>query len=168
VTRALSLFSAGLWLGLLVASWLLASITFRTAAAVLEPAGRPEVRERLASVPEERRLQVLRHLAAEINRAMFGRWLVVQLFLGAATFALVWRLGGPWWVTALALAIVVVQAGLQGPMLEIGRSVDFLPRPLPPELGSRFGRLHAAYVLLDFAKGGILAWLAWLLARAAR
>jgi len=168
VTRSLSLLLTGLWLGLLVASWFLASITFRTSATLLGPGARPELHDRLAGVSEEHRRQAFRHMASEINRAMFGRWLVAQALLGAVTVAAVWWSSGPWSTAAAALAIVAVQAGLHGPILEIGRSVDFLPRPLPAEIAARFGRLHAAYVLLDLGKGGVLAWLAWRLAKAAR
>jgi hypothetical protein len=165
--RSLALLATGVWLGLLVASWMIASITFGTAAALLGPGARPEITERLAGVSEAERRPVLRHMASEINRAMFGRWVVVQLLLGVVTLVAAVRSGATW-PAAAAFAIVLVQAGLQGPILELGRTVDFLPRPLPPDLHARFGKLHGAYVLLDFAKGGALGWLAWMLARAPR
>lgn len=165
--KPLALLATGVWLGLLVASWIFASITFGTASALLEPGARPELRERLSGVPETERRPVLRHMASEINRAMFGRWAWAQIVLGLVVMVAAVRCGVTW-PAAVACAIVLVQATLQGPILELGRSVDFLPRPLPPDLGARFGRLHGAYVLLDFAKAGALSWLAWMLARAAR
>lgn len=165
--RALALLATGLWLGLLIASWMIASITFRTSAALSGPEARPELNQRLSHVKEEDRRPLLRHVASEINRAMFGRWLVVQLALGAAVLFLALRSGATW-PAAAAMAIVLIQAALHGSILDLGRSVDFLPRPLPPDIGSRFGRLHGAYVLLDLAKGGALGWLAWVLARTAR
>jgi hypothetical protein len=56
-----------------------------------------------------------------------------------------------------ALAIVVLQVmGLAAPITEIGRSIDFLPRPLPADLARRFGLLHGAFVLLDLGKAGTL------------
>ena len=165
--RSLALVATGLWLGLLAASWMIASISFRTSAALLGPQARRELSERLAPLIEADRRAVLRHAASEANRAMFGRWLVVQIALGAVVVGLALRTGAPW-PAAAAMAIVLVQAALHGPILEIGRSVDFLPRPLPADIASRFGRLHAAYVLLDLAKAGVLVWLAWRLAKTAR
>ena len=165
--RTLALFGTGLWLGLLIASWIFASITFRTAATLAGADARPEMTQRLASLKSDDRLPVLRHMAAEINRTMFRRWLLLQVVLGAAVVFAAAR-AGALWPAAGAMAIVLIQAALQAPMSEIGRSVDFLPRPLPAEIGSRFGRLHGAYVLIDLAKGGLLAWLGWVLARAAR
>jgi hypothetical protein len=65
------------------------------------------------------------------------------------------------------LAIVLVQQIGVGPrILEIGRAIDFVPRPLDPDVGRRFGILHAAYVVLDLVKAGLLASVAWLTARA--
>jgi hypothetical protein len=49
--------------------------------------------------------------------------------------------------------------------VELGRQIDFVPRPLPPEVARRFGSLHAGYVGLDLAKAAALAAAAWLLAR---
>ena len=165
--RSLALLGTGVWLGLLAASWMIASITFGTASALLGPSARPELKDRLAPLPEAERRPVLRHMASEINRAMFGRWVLTQLVLGLAVLVAAYR-SGVTWPAAAAFAVVLVQAALQGPILELGRAVDFLPRPLPAELGARFGRLHGAYVLLDLAKGGALVALAWMLARTAR
>lgn len=165
--RSLALLGTGVWLGLLAASWMIASITFGTASALLGPSARPELTARLAPMPEADRRPVLRHMASEINRAMFGRWAVAQIILGLLVAAAAVRSGATW-PAAIAFAIVVAQVLLQGPILELGRAVDFVPRPLPPDLHSRFGRLHGAYVLLDLAKGGVLGWLAWALVRAAR
>jgi hypothetical protein len=168
VARSLALLGAGFWLGILVASWVLASISFRTATELLGPGARPELTNGLAGTPEAPLRQALRYMASEINRAMFGRRFVAEIALGAATLALAFRFGGPWWPGAIALAILAVQAGLHGPILEIGRAADFMPRPLPADMAARFGRLHGAYVLLDFTKAGVVAWWAFLLARLAR
>jgi hypothetical protein len=166
VTRSLALLFAGFWLGLLVASWVAASVSFRTAAELFGPDGRQELADALAATPDAQRRQAMRFMASEVNRGMFARRYVAEIALGVCLFALAWRGQGPWGFAAAALAILVVQAGLHGPILEIGRAIDFLPRPLAPDVASRFGRLHGGYVLLDFAKAGIVAWCAWVLARA--
>jgi hypothetical protein len=165
VTRSLALLCAGFWLGLLVASWVTASVTFRTAAEIFGPESRRELTETLASTPDPQRRQAMRFMASEVNRAMFARRYAAELVLGVCLLALVLRGGAPWGAAAAAAAVLVLQAGLHGPILEIGRSVDFLPRPLPPEIGARFSRLHGAYVLLDFGKAALVAWAAWTLAR---
>ena len=166
MARAAAL-TAGIWLGLLVASWLVATASFRTADRVAGPEARPEVAARLVQVRSEDRRLVLRHLASEINRSMFRIWSGVQAGLGLLLAALAWRLGGAARGLAMAaLLLGLVQAlGLAGPIASLGRSLDFLPRPLPPELGRRFGVLHGAYVLLDLAKALALIALSALLLR---
>ena len=97
---------------------------------------------------------LLRHLASEINRWMFRWWSLAQVALAIALVLLLWpQAGSLRWLAVTALAIVLLQVmGLASPITEIGRSIDFLPRPLPPDLGRRFGRLHGAFVLLDLGK----------------
>lgn len=157
----------GLWLGLLVASWIFATLEFRTVDRVLGPELRPEVEDAFAGRSAAERRAVLRHLASEVNRALFRTWGPLQLGVGVLACALLWRTGG--WPRALvgaALAVVAAQALLlTPPIVELGRSVDFVARPLPAELGRRFGRLHAAYVLGDALKALLLVAAAWLRAR---
>lgn len=154
----------GMWLGLLVASWVAATQTFRTVDRVLGPAIRAELRERLAPVAADDRRVLLRHLASEINRWMFRHWSLAQLALGVLALALAWRLPGPGYLLlSAAIVVCLVQAfGLAGPITELGRTIDF-PRPLPAETARRFGLLHAAYVGLDLAKAALLAGAAWVL-----
>jgi hypothetical protein len=163
--RPAALLLVGLWLGMLFASWVMATVNFRTADDVLASQG--EVRARLAPLPAEDRRLVLRHLASEINRWMFGRWAMVQMALGVLLLAAVWRAGTvPRVLAAVALALVLAQALALGPaILELGRSIDFVPRPLPPDVGRRFGLLHGAYVLADFGRAALLLTLAVLALR---
>ncbi len=166
MSRGLSLVVTGLWLGMLVASWIAATASFRGVDRVLGPEARPELQARLAPVPPEERRMVLRHLASEINRWMFTRWAVAQWVLAAALVLAAWPArGAPRTLALVAAAITIAQAFL-GPSIEaLGRSLDFVPRPLPPEVARHFGALHGGYVLLDLAKAGGLAVLGALLAR---
>jgi hypothetical protein len=154
----MALLLTGLWLGVLVASWVAATVNFRTVDHVLGPGGSSEVRMRFESVPPEDRRMLLRHLASEINRWMFRWWSIAQVVLAVALVGLAWPLrGGLRWLAVAALAIVLLQvAGLAAPITAIGRSIDFVPRPLPPDLGRRFGLLHGAFVLLDLGKAAVL------------
>lgn len=156
--RALSLWLAGLWLGLLLASWVSATASFSSVDRVLGPGLRPELDAKLTGVPAADRRVVLRYLAAELNRWMFRRWAVLQLALSLALLVAGWSGGVSLrLIAALVVAIVVAQTSALGPPIEaLGRSIDFVPRPLPPEVGRRFGLLHAAFLSLDFIKAGLL------------
>jgi hypothetical protein len=163
----MALVVVGLWLGLLVASWVAATVSFKTVDRVLGPAGSPEAQARFEPVKAEDRRMLLRHLASEINRWMF-RWSAwTQVALGVIVLGLLLpTTGAPRALSAAALAIVLVQAlGFTASITDLGRSIDFLPRPLPPAVGRRFGQLHAVFVILDLAKAVTLAGLAALLAR---
>ena len=162
----LALLLAGVWLGALVASWAVATVNFRMVDRVLGPAARPELQQRLAPLPAPERREALRHLASEINRALFGGFGLAQFATGACLLLLVWGAGGGLRLFALlALALVCLQVALGIPITALGRAIDFVPRPLPADTGRRFGMLHGAFVLLDLAKAGLLMALAALLSR---
>jgi hypothetical protein len=154
----MALLVTGFWLGMLVASWAIATVNFRTVDAVLGPAGSREVQSRFEGVRPEDRRMILRHLASEINRWMFRWWSLTQVVLAVALALLLWPQSGALRLLGLAaLAVVLIQvAGLASPITAIGRSIDFLPRPLPPDVGRRFGLLHGAFVLLDLGKAAAL------------
>jgi hypothetical protein len=157
----------GAWLGMLVASWVVATVNFRTVDRVLGPGVRPEAAERLSPVAPENRRLLLRHMASEINRWMFRWWSLAQIALAAVLLAALWSSGGtPRLAVGAASVLVLAQALVLAPaIVELGRSLDFVPRPLPPDPGHRFGVLHAAYVGSDFAKAALLVAAAWRLAR---
>jgi hypothetical protein len=165
--KTLGVWLLGAWLGMLLASWAVATVNFRTVDRVLGKAARPEMAERLAGVPAAERRVVLRHLASEINRWMFRWWSAAQLVLGVLALAAVWSGAvGARFAVAAALLIVAAQLGLLAPsIVDLGRSIDFVPRPLPAETARRFGLLHGAYVLADLVKAAALAAAAWLAAR---
>jgi peptidoglycan/LPS O-acetylase OafA/YrhL len=163
VSRSLSLLVVGLWLGLLVSSWVMASANFREAERVARELPAP-----LAGALDAGSARAaFRFLASEINRWMFRAVALAQVALGALAVALLWRTGGaPRALAVAALAVVALQLGVLAPMIaEVGRQIDFLPRPLPPALGRRFGLLHGGYVLLDLAKMIGLAVAAFVLCR---
>lgn len=165
--RGGALWIAGLWLGLLVASWVSATSSFRAVDRVLGPEAPAEFQSRLSGVaPGERRV-VLRYLASEINRWMFRRWAFVQVGLGLVLVALAWSAGtSSRTVAALAFLVVLVQTFALGPGIEtFGRSLDFMPRPLPPDVARRFGLLHGGFLVLDLGKALLLIVSAWLLGR---
>lgn len=156
----------GVWLGLVVASWAMASASFRTADRVLGPGASSELGHRLAPLAPEDRRMVLRHLASELNRWMFGAGGIAQAALALVVLALAWPAGGAPRLLILAAAAVVLAQLLESrSIVELGRSIDFVARPLPADLARRFGMLHAAYVIADLVKAALLAAAAWLGAR---
>ena len=167
VRHGAALLSTGVWLGILAASWLSATASFRGVDRVLGTDMRPELGARLSGLdPAERRL-TLRHVAAEINRWMFRRLGAVQLGVGLRALGLAWPAVPARWLLGVAVAIAIVQVALGGAIETLGRSLDFLPRPLPADVGRRFGLLHAAFVLLDLAKVALLLAAGHALARRA-
>lgn len=168
MTRPLSLLVVGLWLGLLVSSWIMATANFKQAEAASAGARTPaELNRRLDSLSPEARRHAFRYLASEINRWMFRSWGLIQVALGALLLALAWGLGGwPRSLAATALVLVAIQVGVLAPMIaEVGREIDFLARPLPPDLGRRFGIAHGGYVIVDLVKALALAAAALVLVR---
>jgi hypothetical protein len=167
VFRPLTLALGAFWLGLLVASWFAATSSFRTVDRVLGPSLRPEFATRLQGVPEAERRVVFRYLASEINRGMFRRFGFVEAAFALALAALAWPGGGKGRIFALAIVVVVLgQLVFLGPqILALGRSIDFVPRPLPPDVARTFGLLHGAYLVFDLLKAGLLASVCWLAAR---
>jgi hypothetical protein len=161
------LIAATAWLALVAASWAVAGATFRTADTVLAAPAGTEPGRRLERLAEADRRPLLRHVASEINRWMFARFGWAQLALALAAVALAWGRGSaPRILAVAALVLLVVQLAALAPgILALGRSVDFVPRPLPPDVGRRFGMLHGGYVLLDGAKALLLAVLLAVVAR---
>src|SRR3954471_803241 len=159
----------GLWVGLLVSSWVIASATFRTAEHSLGPEGRPDLKARLAPLTEADQRVVLRHQAAEVNRFLFRSWAILQAIVGLALLAALWRTPGPARVLiAVALLVLALQGLWWGPAIgTLGRALDFVPRPLPADVARRFGLLHGAYMGGDLVKLALLAWTSWLLRRPA-
>jgi hypothetical protein len=67
---------------------------------------------------------------------------------------------------AVMLVITIaMQLYLVPRIVDVGRTLDFIPRdPAPPQL-STFGILHAAYSALDLIKLLVGFWMAWCLLR---
>jgi hypothetical protein len=162
----LTLLIAGAWLAALVFSWWVATNSFRVVDRVLGPESRPELQERLSPLSPTARREAFRHLASEINRALFAGFGAAQLIASVALVLLAWRPGGTVRVLAVAAFwVVLIQLLLGWAITSHGRAIDFVPRPLPADVGRRFGMLHGAFVLLDLAKAGALFALTTLLAR---
>jgi hypothetical protein len=156
VRQGAALLLTGVWLGVLAASWLAATASFRGVDRVLGTDMRPELGARLSGLEAAERRMTLRHVAAEINRWMFRRLGVLQLGVGLLALAAAWPGVAARWLLGAAVAIAISQVVLGSAIESFGRSLDFLPRPLPPDMGRRFGLLHACFLLLDVGKMALL------------
>lgn len=156
-------FVLGSWAALMGTAALAATLNFRAADGAAGASAPAELRE----LKDGQRRMLLRHAAAESNRALFSRLGWAQLGLGACVLVLAWPLGAGARAAALGLAgLALVQALALAPAIDaLGRSLDFVPRPLPLDLARRFGLWHGAYGLAELAKGLLLLTTAFLAAR---
>jgi hypothetical protein len=163
--KSLALLLLGAWLAGSLIMFFVATQNFRTVDRILTQPG-AEAAGPLGAVPAAALRPLLRHLASELNRLYFFAWGIVQIVLGLAVLALVFRDRTP---MILAASMLLLAAGLAlfvtPQITEIGRELDFVSRnPLPPAsapLMAQFWKLHAAFTGLDGVKivlGFFLAW----------
>jgi Domain of unknown function (DUF4149) len=167
--QALAISILGVWLGWTLFMWFLAGKSFSTVDRVLH-ASNPSFAEAARPMSPEQTRLVLRHLASEINRAVFRAYGWGQIALGALllfllsrqtprdTFSLV--LAGTMLALVLILTLVVTPQ-----IVSLGRSIDFLPRdPAPPGF-QKFWMLHGAFTGLDGVKllAGLVLLGRWIL-----
>jgi hypothetical protein len=152
------------WLSCVLGAWLMGSVmmfvvaptNFRVIDELLHGSGNASFRTLVEQVGNAPVRELLRYLASELNRSFFSSWNVAQLVLGAAACWLAWRLGLERRVRlalAAATLLVLVLLGVFTPLIiELGRSLDFVPRePAPPQL-ARFQLLHVAYTGVELLK----------------
>ena len=129
----------------------------------------PTFRQKLSGLAPGEAREILRYLASELNRFYFYVWGWLELAFGGFLLAgAVWGLHDRRLVVGFAVMLCLVLVSnfyLIPHLVEVGRSLDFVPRdPAPPEL-ALFGRLHAAYSGLDLARLAVGVWMAVVLMR---
>jgi len=104
----------------------------------------------------------LRYQVSEQNRWYFETWETVQLALGLALMASLWRQGKL--VISLAAAmfalLLVERLYLTPEIIRLGRIIDFIPQATPSQDRNIFWRFHGAYSgveLLKLALGFLLS-----------
>lgn len=166
------------WVSCLLGAWVMGSVmmfviaptNFRLIDELLEGSNNASFRGLVEQTGGGPVRELLRYLASELNRSFFLRWNVAQLVLGAVVSWLAWRLPLPRRLQAALLAATLLVAALLAVftplIIQIGRSLDFVPRePAPPEL-ARFRLLHLAYTGIELVKLGCVTLAAfWLLRR---
>ena len=170
-TQAVAISILSLWIGLTLAMWFVATRSFRTVDRVLSQP-RPEFTRIVEPLRPDQSRVMLRYLASEINRALFGAYGWAQILLGVLLVLLLWRqtprdtigFAASWVMLGLAVILTFV---IQPWIVSIGRSIDFVPRQPAPPLMPRFWRLHGAFTGLDGVKclAGLGLLLRWILAK---
>jgi uncharacterized protein DUF4149 len=170
-TRALGIAILSLWLGWTLFMWVAATRSFRTVDRLLSQPD-PELRKTVQPLGPEVTRAVLRHLAAEINRTLFGVYGWAQILLGALLLLLHGRQARRdtigFSVAGLMFGLAVLLTLLIQPrIVSIGRSIDFVSRHPAPAVMPRFWMLHGAFTGLDGVKwlAGLGLLLRWILAR---
>lgn len=165
--RGAALWGLGFWAMGTVAIALVATRNFAVVDVLLDALPNATFASIVETLGHEGARQFLRYLSSEVNRTLFEAWGWVQLPVGAAVLGFSWNAGPPrvrYAVMIMLGLVLILTFGLTPPIVDVGRSLDFVPRdPAPPELGT-FGLLHAGYSILEFAKLGLnLLVSAWLL-----
>ncbi len=153
----------GAWIAGVVLVAIIATTNFRIAERVTR---RPSAQARpvLERVPEDLRRPLLRHVVSEVNRFLFRFWGIVQVALALYVLILLARqpaldatslvLSG-----VLLLLAILLAAALTPPIVSIGREMEFGARQAAQ--ASLFGKLHAAYSLLQLIMLALLLVLTW-------
>ena len=164
LVRLLGVVLLSVWLAGTLMEWYVATQNFKTVDRVLTAP--TEALGEQSKPLEAARLRVLfRHLASELNRLYFHSWGWAQMALGLALVGLwvgmklrdrvSWALLG-----SMLLIVVSLHFAVMPQLVELGRSLDFVPRDLlssqlapqwAPQM-DRFWKLHAAFTGLDGVK----------------
>ncbi len=158
----------GAWLALCASMAFVAMSNFR----VTDVERLRDADEVFAALDEgEERRTALHYVARELNRHFFQRYDRAQLALAAVALVLLLFAGAP---RKARLVVLLLAAGvalahalyLTPTMVELGREIDFVPRPdPPPEPVQRFYALHGVSLALELAKMALLAALVLMVAR---
>jgi hypothetical protein len=112
---------------------------------------------------------MLRYLSSELNREYFQSWSITQVVLGGASLLLIPRASEharAWTLLSVSLLLVLGMLLFLNPQIvQIGRSLDFVPRDPPPPQLATFWKLHVAYTVLELVKLVLVGLSAFWIAR---
>src|SRR5688572_14259617 len=95
--------------------------------------------------------ELLRYLASELNRLYFQYWNLAQLPLGILALWLVSKLPNSrhatWEIAAMLGVVLFLMLGVTPSILNVGRSLDFVPPGSVPADTRTFALLHTAYAV---------------------
>jgi hypothetical protein len=175
--RGMSLGMRERWGLCLLGAWLMGSVimimvatrNFRLIDELLQGSPNTDFRALVESFGAARVRDTLRYLSSELNREYFQTWNVAQVVLGGASLLLIPRtseLARAWRLLAVSLLLVAGMLIFLNPQIvQIGRSLDFVPRDPPPPQLATFWKLHVAYTVLEVAKLVLVGLSAFWIAR---
>ncbi len=154
--RAAAALGMGVWLMGTICVSVVATQDFYTIDRLLASPGNETFARMVEQIGPGESRSLLRYLASELNRLFFQLWNLAQFGIGAAVLWLV--LGIPqasklkWPLIGMLAAVVFLTIWVTPQILEVGRSLDFVPRVPEPRSLRTFGMLHATYAVLEVLK----------------
>ena len=163
-------------MGLVLGGWLLGTLMVAVVATQnffmvdrLLRSPTSALQQKIGGLPPGEARELLRHLASELNRFYFSVWGWMELVLvGLLLAGAVWGFQDRRLMAGFAVMLCLVLISnfyLVPRLVEVGRSLDFVPREPAPVALALFGRLHAAYSGLDLVRLVVGVWMAVVLMR---
>jgi hypothetical protein len=132
-----------------------ATENFQTASEILKSPP-PQVEKMIKLLGDENARLLLRYQAGEENRLFFQTWETAELVLGLLLAALLFLMGNHRLLAGFAGAMLILTIfqhfKITPELVWQGRSIDFVPAAGDPAARQQFGRLHAAYGMLEVVK----------------
>jgi hypothetical protein len=166
-------------MGLLLGAWLVGTIIVGFVAAenfwivdkLLATSVHPVFHTDVGLLPAGEARNLMRYLVSEQNRLFFVWWGWAEVILGIALLAAAFTAQNSRSTLGITLMLAItlaMQFYFTPQIVDVGRTLDFVPRdPAPPQM-STFGWLHAAYSTLDLIKLVIGFWVVWRLLKRPR
>lgn len=160
----------------LLGGWLVGTIVIGFVAAenfwiidrLLLTSLHPAFHKDVGMLPAGEARALLRYVASEQNRFFFVWWGWAEALLGVILLVMAAQSGSGRLLLGFGVMLIIVAVGqfyLTPRLVEMGRTLDFVPRQPPPPNLATFGWLHAAYSVMDLIKLIIGGWMGWLLLR---
>ena len=150
--------SAFLLGGLLIGSLFMGFVAtgnFQTVSEILKSPP-PQAEKMIKALGDENARLLLRYQAGEENRLFFQTWETAQLVLGLLLAVLLFLMGNRRLLAGFAGAMLILTIfqhfKITPELVWQGRSIDFVPVGGDPSARQQFGRLHAAYGMIEVVK----------------
>jgi hypothetical protein len=142
----------GAWIAGSLFMIMVATQNFRSVDRLLAAPGRAGAQVEKMGHDEARTF--LRYQVSEQNRWYFETWEKIQLALGLALLAALWRHGKLLFtLAAVMFALVLAERFYMTPeIVRLGRMIDFVPQSVSSPERDTFWRFHGAYSAVELLK----------------
>lgn len=160
-TRRLATLILGLWIGLTLAMFVVATQNFSGVERLLA-APASEAGMSIQTLGRGTAHALLRYQVSELNRFYFEWFSIAQIVLSILLgIALLLSTNGNKLILGLALALTIIvifeKVWMVPEITFLGRTIDFVPKDVDSPARSRFWSFHIAYSVLEVIKMGMLA-----------